>query len=260
MFGFGNKKNNKPAQAEEVNATQQRWFVFLEKLEARMEEMTTAAIPELQQVYNDDKDPYKRAHSHMLSGLIGQINQMRHKANEVKEATIIPFMDAEGFEHYDKRIDCLDRHNIFEDKIDQCISLLQATTGKEDLEAAYQEQLKAFENIKDKFSCRQCGGNITMEKIFYIATYVKCPFCQTQNTFFPSTELSMVFHNARALAEQRTAHLLKRYEQANTKDPVLYQQYLRAMFDEWNNIVPDMATENEKFYERLLKDHSIYHL
>jgi hypothetical protein len=69
----------------------------------------------------------------------------------------------------------------------------------------------------------------------------------------------MVLHNARALAERRTAHLLKAYESGTPKDSALYRQYLRAMFDEWNSIVPDIAEENEKFHERLLKDHENYH-
>lgn len=258
MFGFFEKKNNNPELLKEISSTQERWFVFLEKLEARMEEMTTAALPELQQVFNEDTDPYKRAHGNMLSGLIGQVNQMRHKANEVRENSVYPFMSALDFEYYSFRLACINRHNIFEEKINQCIDLLKSTTGEQDLETAYQEQLKAFENIRDKFNCKQCGGNIAISKMFMIATYVSCPYCQTQNTFMPSTAAIMVLHNARALAEQRTAHLLKIYEADNTKNPVLYQQYLRAMFDEWNKIVPDMAGENEKFYIRLLKDHSIY--
>ncbi|MDR6967318.1 DNA-directed RNA polymerase subunit RPC12/RpoP [Flavobacterium arsenatis] len=38
--------------------------------------------------------------------------------------------------------------------------------------------------------------------------------------------------------------------------PILYQKYLRAMFDEWNKINPDLAEEHEKFYNRLLTDYS----
>lgn len=87
-----------------------------------------------------------------------------------------------------------------------------------------------------------------------------CAYCGTQNTFLPSTGAQLVLHRARSLAEQRTAHLLKIYESSDPKQPALYRQYLRAMFDEWNKIVPDMAAENEKFYHRLLKDYSIDHL
>ena len=95
--------------------------------------------------------------------------------------------------------------------------------------------------------------------MFFIATYMTCPYCQTQNTFLPSTGAQLVLHQARSLAELRTAHLQKAYEDGYPKDPLLYKQYLRAMFDEWNKIVPDMAAENEKFYLRLLKDNNIEH-
>ena len=40
------------------------------------------------------------------------------------------------------------------------------------------------------------------------------------------------------------------------KQPILYQTYLRAMFDEWNKINPDLAEEHERFYNRLLTDYN----
>lgn len=275
MFGLFGKKYNNPALIEQIRETQERWFVFLDKLEARLEELVNAAIPELQALFQEDNDPYKRAHGSMLLGVIGQINQMREKANAVRQQNIVDFVHttensirdfisvAGGLYHTRLlafRITCFNRHNTFEEKIGHYIELLRGAAGEEDLETMYQEQLAIFERTRDKYSCKQCGGNITIPRMFFIATYVHCPFCQTQNTFMPSTEARQVLHQARSLAEQRTAALRKVYEDDGTKNPELYRQYLRAMFDEWNKIVPDLAGENEKFYERLIKDHSIYHL
>lgn len=274
MFGLFGKKYQNPALIAEISARQERWFVFLDKLEARILEMTTAAVPELHRVFREDTDPYKRAHIQMVQGLTGQVNQMRHKANEVKDDNIISFIyEAEsmipsitssgGYEYHGKlhtfRMACLNRHFIFEEKINEAITLLKNTAGEQDLEEVYQEELAAFERIRHHFSCKQCGGNITIPKMFFIDTYVTCPFCQSQNTFSPSTGARMILHQARSLAEQRTAHLLRNYEASSPKDPALYRHYLRAMFDEWNKIVPDMAGENEKFYERLLSDYAINH-
>lgn len=274
MFNLFNKKYENAALLDEIKTRQERWFVFLDKLEARMAEMNNAAVPELRKVFQQDTDPYKRAHIHMLSGLIGQINQMRNKANEIREDNIVAFVyEAEaslpsiisraGSEYRAKlhtfRMACLNRHFVFEEKINYAISLLQGAAGEQDLESAYQEELAAFERIRDKFSCRQCGGNITIPRMFFIDTYITCPFCQSQNTFSPSTGARMVLHQARSLAEQRTAHLLRSYEAATPKNPDLYRRYLRAMFDEWNKIVPDMVTENEKFYERLMNEYTINH-
>lgn len=274
MFGFLKSKYNNPTLPEEIRQTEEKWFVFLDKLENRLEELCTAAMPELTTVFNQDSDPYKRAHSRMLNALIGQINQMRQKANNAKEEHVIPLVYAatsllpdlfssagrnghNRLHHF--KMSCFDRHHHFENRINEAISLLRSSEGKHDLEKAYREQLAEFERIKNKFICKQCGGKISIPKMFFIATYIRCQFCQTQNTYTPSTEMQMIFYQARSLAEQRTAHLLQLYEESQPKNPVLYQQYLRSMFDEWNKITPDTAAENERFYQRLLKDHTIHH-
>lgn len=241
---------------EVIRQTQERWFVFLEKLEARMDEMCTAAVPELKKVFEEDTDPYKRAHGRMLAGLLGQLHQMRDKANEVKEEKIYGLMRVS----YAFQEACYKRHQDFEERLHHYTDMLKDAAGQQDLESFYREQLEAFERIRDQFTCKQCGGKITIPKMFFIATYVTCPYCQTQNTFMPSSGAQLMLHQARSLAEQRTAHLLKAYENSHPKDPDLYKQYLRSMFDEWNSIVPDMTAENEKFYLRLLKDYNIDHL
>jgi hypothetical protein len=245
---------------ETIRQTQERWFTFLEKLEARMEEMCTAAIPELVKVFDEDKDPYKRAHGRMLSGLRGQLYQMMEKATEVKDEKILGPAFSFGQGSHTFREACFNRHHQFEERAHHYISLLQETARERDLEGFYKEQLDAFERIRDQFTCKQCGGKITIPKMFFIATYVTCSWCQTQNTFMPSSGAQLMLHQARSLAEQRTAHLLKEYENSRPKDPALHRKYLRAMFDEWNKITPDMAAENEKFYLRLLKDYNIDHL
>lgn len=274
MFDFFKKKYDNPMLAEEMRQTQERWFVFLQKLEERMEEVCEAAIPQLIEIFEEDTDPYKRAHGRMLAGLLGQVRQMRTKADEVREQKIINFAHAAedsfpsitspgGSSYYSMlhkfKEACYERHRAFEENVTRYEDLLQNAAGEPDLETPYRNLLEEFEKTKDRFVCTQCSGNITIPKLFSIATYVTCPHCQTQNTFYPSTEAQMVLHNARSLAEQRTAHLLKAYESDDHKDPDLYRQYLRAMFDEWNSIVPDMAEENEKFYERLLRDQQNYH-
>ena len=48
---------------------------------------------------------------------------------------------------------------------------------------------------------------------------------------------------------------IEKQRQAVIQDaPLFYEKYLRAMFNEWNKIVPDLAIENEKFYERMIID------
>lgn len=53
----------------------------------------------------------------------------------------------------------------------------------------------------------------------------------------------------------KIAELGKQRQDLETNRPILYQTYLRAMFDEWNKINPAMQQEHEKFYSRLLNEH-----
>lgn len=270
MFSLFNKKYDNPELLEKISQTQDRWFDFLNKLEIRMDEMCRIAIPEILEVFNQDNDPYKRKHGHMVMGLCGQIRQIQDKAYKVKEEEIFHFIDLvkdelpdfssfSGHEYHNRllkfRLDCINRHHIFEEKIAHCNTLLTQVVGEQDLETAYKEELMAFENIRDKFTCKQCSGNLSIPEIFFFATYITCPFCQTQNSFIPSSGAQIVLHQARSLAEQRMAHLRRAYDESIPKNSLLYKQYLRSMFDEWNRIVPVMTAENEKNYQRMLQDH-----
>lgn len=70
-------------------------------------------------------------------------------------------------------------------------------------------------------------------------------------------EISLIRESDKKIIEQKTA-LIKELEQQQqvleASRPVLYQRYLRAMFDEWNKINPALINEHEKFYTRLLNE------
>lgn len=73
-------------------------------------------------------------------------------------------------------------------------------------------------------------------------------------------KLSLSFEKDENTIEQNKAKIqeLENQEQElEAKRPELYQNYLRAMFDEWNKINPALAGEHEKFYKRLLSDYKI---
>ncbi|GGF23285.1 hypothetical protein [Flavobacterium limi] len=310
MFGFNKQKNEEteiPEWNAELHESKERWFTFLEKLEAKMEELATAAIPELKQLLQEDEDLYKRTFHRVLAGINGQLNNIREKARDTYEQKIDSlYYDLNAqvsvlSPHHDLLSDfrtaCSDRyHKDFEGKFDYWSSQIEKTQER-DLEIEYQKILNEFENIKDKFSCKQCGGNITIDKIFLIETYIPCPYCKSQNTFAPSTQARMLQNIARGLAEQRTVHLYEAFETENNKErelyhqrhelslskihekdskvlndiktkmdqletdrqnaienaPKLYQAYLRAMYDEWNKITPDLKEHNEKMYQNQLQ-------
>lgn len=304
---FSSSSNVQPEWIAHFQDTKERMFVFFDKLEAKMKELCDAAIPELNETHKTDEDIYKRTYGRMLSGIKGQIEHIRQKARDTYEEKVTDYyrsIDAEISVHsphhntlMEFRNVIADRYREFETVSYQWRDALDAT-GAEDLEIKYQALLKEFEAEKNKFSCKQCGGNIAIEKIFFISTYIACPHCQTQNTFEPGTHASGLEDLGRRLGEQRTAPLLKVYQeevqlertlyherhtlslvrinntnkqevadinkkmeelenrrQAAIKNaPLLYKQYLRAMFDEWNKITPDLAVENNKTHDNWLAE------
>lgn len=309
MFGLFNKQNNEetaiPEWNTELQESQQRWFAFLEKLETKMEELATAAIPELKQLLQEDEDLYKRTFHRVLAGINGQLNNIREKARDTYDEKInnlyydlnsqVSVLSPHHNLLSDFRTACSNRHNQFERNFEYWSNQIEKTQER-DLEIEYQKILHEFEAIKDKFSCKQCGGNITIDKIFLIETYIPCPYCKSQNTFAPSTQARMLQNIAQGLAQQRTIHLYEAFETENNKErelyhqrhelslskihekdskvlseinakmdqlenerqntidnaPKLYQVYIRAMYDEWNKITPDLKEHNEKMYQNQL--------
>ncbi|MFD1602423.1 hypothetical protein ACFSJW_21655 [Flavobacterium artemisiae] len=308
MFGLFNKSKGKeneetfPEWYAELQESQQRWFSFLEKLEAKMEEFATAAIPELKEILQSDDDLYKRTFHRVYSGVNGQLSNTREKARETYDEKILSVYYNYNSQisvlskHHDLVSDfrnaCSDRYEEFENKYEFWRNQIEKTQER-DLEVEYQKILDEYEAIKNKFNCTQCGGAIEIEKIFLIETYILCPYCQTQNTFAPSTQARNLQNIARGLAEQRTAHLYEEFERESIKERELYHQrhelslskihesdkkilneiqakmddleeqrqfviknaprlnqiYLRAMYDEWNKITPDLKEHNEKMYQ-----------
>ena len=305
---FKSKEEAAPDWLPELIETKERWFNFLNKLEEKLEELCTAAIPALETTYREDDDLYKRTYDSLASSIRGQIETVRKKAYETYDLKIIDFLNAlkekvsNTSSHYsllhDFRTDCSDRYNQqFDTKLNYWIDKINATKA-EDFEQQYQDILDEYQEIKNNFTCKQCRGSIPINKIYFITTYLSCPQCQTQNTYEPSTKTKMLEQVGRSLAEQRTALMLLDYSNATEMErvyyhqmhelklskiqekdkkiiaqidkeidtiekqrqaviqdaPLFYEKYLRAMFNEWNKIVPDLAIENEKFYERMIVD------
>ena len=305
MPGFSDHSNNNLATLTEMQQTKERFFIFISKLEDKLKKFAEASIPELKDVNNSDTDEFKREYLRVKAAVLGQIESILKKAQEVKEEkiTYFPYTSDNhkiSFAYYDFRNECYDRYNQLDELANKYREQIE-NTFSEDYEAKYQNILDEFESVKDKFRCKQCSSPITIDKIYFTTTYITCPACQTKNTFEPSSQAKMLEHLGRSLAEQRTRHLLKEHDEIPEKSqqlylkrhelklslirekdktiiaqkekqmqeleqqqleleqkaPELYQKYLRAMFDEWNKINPDMQQEHEKFYTRLLTDNKI---
>ncbi len=262
LFGKKNSDNTIPAEwVQQTTQMQERWFFFLQKLEDRMEELCSVAVTELKAMRDRSGDLFDRDICQVQSGIAGQLSQMDNKVRDVYEQQLYPFykhlldqLDDAGLPSalaYDFRDACGGRQDQFEATRDKWRKQLDESV-KPDNEAAYRRILEEHEQVKNKFRCQQCGAAISVDKIYFTPAYLQCPACSTQNTFQPSSLAQTLPHLARSLAEERTMHLLEEYN-INPR-PEIYRQYLRAMFDEWNRIVPDMTSSNEKFYQRLLGD------
>lgn len=295
--------NLNPGWVQNLDETKKRWFVFLEKLERKMEELCAEAIPELKEVFANDEDTGKRTFNKVFSGVKGQLENIHRKAYDTYEEKIlgeyyaldriISPLDA-GYRYLNNfRNECSERyHNDFDKKLSFWQNQLDATKER-DLEVEYQKVLQEYESIKHKFTCKQCGATLTIDKIFFIDVYITCPACRTQNTFQPSSAARMVQHFSRDLAHQRTASLYEAFAIENGKErkyyhqihdlklkntftpndnvkqqieqlekerlasienaPKLHAVYLRALYDEMNKITPDLKEHNEIMYENEMK-------
>jgi RNA polymerase-binding transcription factor DksA len=309
FFSSSKKEDTPPPEwLNEAHEIKTRLFSFLEKLEIKMQELCEAAIPELIEIQKTNTGPYNMAYGNMLAGIKGQLENIRQKVYDVYEDKVEDFYQSIKSDvsilspHHevltDFRTTCSDRRNAFEGILSDWNDALDKTEDDGNLEEKYQNILKEYESIKNKFKCKQCGGNITIDKIFFLSTYITCSYCQSQNTFEPSTEAKGLEYLGRQIAEQRTAHLLLAYNEAQEKErelyhqrhqlkldmigesdkkvlqaieqqikaleierdtaikeaPALYVKYLRAMFDEWNKIVPDLTVQNNKFHDSQLAE------
>ena len=93
MFNFSTNENKMQLQAlqNEMNETQNRFFAFVEKLEIRMKEFTQESIPELTALSQNDDDNFKTGNQRLKSAVLGQLNSIRQKANDVLEEKIDHF-------------------------------------------------------------------------------------------------------------------------------------------------------------------------
>lgn len=294
---------------DEMAGIEKRWFVFLDRLEERVKEFVEASIPELQEAYKNDTDIAKRTYGRLADSVEGQIESVRKKADKVFSTEIEDYYqhlmsyfvdvdndDYDGLEdiasttEYDS---CTPRYKKFEDMMDFWSKKVKDTEG-ENTESKYKAILEEYEQIKDKFICKQCGSPIVIPRIFLTTAHIECPSCQTQNTFEPSSRARELDYVGQELAEQRTEHLLKAYEDEKEKEgaawdkisdfesdmddenekdkakllalkaeyqairdniPNMYKAYLKAKFDEWIKLVPQLAEQNQKVYEGWLADY-----
>ena len=94
IFKSNKEENNQPDWLPEVQETQERWTVFLGKLEDKMQELCEAAVPELTDLFNGGDDDFHKSTFHrMYAGISGQLENIRKKAYDAYDEKILSLYD-----------------------------------------------------------------------------------------------------------------------------------------------------------------------
>lgn len=176
---------------EELVALQQRWLTFLKDTETEADQLLAAAWPELEQLLNSDLN----VHDSLVGLLAGKINNLLNKAEQISNEQIFStyiFTDDVCNAFEDKwRTECLNRWIAFRHKLTkQSDALYDHRNEKIDLDRMYSELVAEFESLQNTLTCTQCGSPLRIDKMFFLPTYVNCPACNTQNTFYPSPKVN----------------------------------------------------------------------
>ena len=247
---------------------EQRFRVFIEKLTERAESLAEETRDAIQEIYDEDADPYKRSFGNFLMGVKGQFKGIIDKAEEVFKQQIKPHApsflktqtpEGELQEQWFRKI-----HDDFEkwkDKMRDLADSIENQVKKPSAEEKLREIVEEYNAVKDKFHCSQCGANLEIKELYFISTYITCPYCQTQNTFVPSDKMREFEFVTKDFAEEKTREEEKLYEKISSTDAASAEEEFLAYFlwrvAVWKIVadtVPTFAEANKKVFYREMDD------
>ena len=247
---------------------EQRFRVFIEKLAERAESLAEETRDAIQEIYDEDADPYKRSFGNFLMGVKGQFKGIIDKAEEVFKQQIKPHApsflktqtpEGELQEQWFRKI-----HDDFEkwkDKMRDLADSIENQVKKPSAEEKLREIVEEYNAVKDKFHCSQCGANLEIKELYFISTYITCPYCQTQNTFVPSDKMREFEFVTKDFAEEKTREEEKLYEKISSSDAASAEEEFLAYFlwraAVWKIVadtVPTFAEANKKVFYREMDD------
>ena len=251
-----------------MNDLEQRFRVFIEKLTERAESLAKETRDAMQEIYDEDTDPYKRSFGNFLMGVKGQFNGIIDKAEDVFKQQIKPYEpsfyetqtpEGELQEKWFRKI-----HDDFEkwkDKMRDLADSIESHVKEPSAEEKLREIVEEYNAVKDNFHCSQCGANLEIKELYFISTYITCPYCQTQNTFVPSDKMREFEFVAKDFAEEKTREEEKLYEKISSSDAASAEEEFLAYFlwraAVWKIVadaVPTFAEANKKVFYREMDD------
>ena len=201
-------------------------------------------------------------------GVKGQFKGIIDKAEEVFKQQIKPHApsflktqtpEGELQEQWFRKI-----HDDFEkwkDKMRDLAESIENQVKKPSAEEKLHEIVEEYNAVKDKFHCSQCGANLEIKELYFISTYITCPYCQTQNTFVPSDKMREFEFVAKDFAEEKTREEEKLYEKISSSDAASAEEEFLAYFlwraAVWKIVadtVPTFAEANKKVFYREMDD------
>lgn len=249
----------------ELLTIKDRFEVFLAKLIERACELEQDALSMVQSAYDEDNDPYKRSYLNFKAGIEGQYSNLRQKVNDVFEQQI--FARREALQSMDKDWEQFNNlyseiykaKEAFIDLMYEMPKRIFNSVKKISAETQLNEALAEYEEIKNAFCCTQCGGNLEIKEIYFVSTYIECEYCQTQNTFTPSSKMQGLHFLAKEVGEERHKDL-KEIADTLSENPFsldyywAYFQYRAFVWLESIKITPVLKTDNLEVFYRELND------
>lgn len=174
----------------------ERWSSFLEKIEARHDELLSAAresLPGLVPASDFDLQPFSNAMMAVHAQCVGLSQKIDRTWSDSARAAIEAGGDVD--QAFERGRACAWRMELALRKTEVEISASVAD--------ALMERAKA--ELAEPFKCTHCGGPLTPKESVFRSHYLPCGFCKTMNTFEPGMAARMIEHFAAHALGERAA-------------------------------------------------------
>jgi len=232
---------------QSIDVLQYRWDVFLSRISDTFNETLQEATPPLIQLTNENPgqtQPLLVA----WSGIKSQLQQLISKIGNTWQETVSPQMEAYGYKtgSYDWSIEC-NKGTMLENKLHYELALNEIIIMGRCAELYYQ---KTFEESKLNFRCRQCTSPIEVNENIFRSHYESCPYCNTVNTYEPSTSI----RNIEWFAVNNLAayYCLPEWEEKSTLEYISRSD--GPGNESYNEYLQKYTTANNTYWQKYLKE------
>ncbi|MDP5229633.1 MAG: hypothetical protein NWQ38_04515 [Cellulophaga sp.] len=231
----------------------QRWDGFLAKIEARFNESLVHAEEAcVGQLEETDYDYYTVIRA--WQGMKSQLYTLIQKIDETWHQKVEPEMRELGDFWTDESY----KSSKLSDKLSLRLDKFQRS-----LEGNLSQRF--YDHVMSKApkhtNCSQCNAEIALKTAVFRAQYVICSFCNTVNTFEPTTQFNQIGWNiVDTIAATKTQHLFELMEEASEAirlqrkpvDQKYWDDYKKAYFDYYEGYFKariQLNTEAEARYD-----------